>query len=100
MDKRSLNSLASFLEYIQIKSINFSLRFDAGRYIPGQFLFDTQGQPTSDEFQKEHVIQGQSGWLIEVDMRSYQDEAGNEKVYPTVKMALLAAIGLLREIKD
>lgn len=80
---------ARLLAACEQNSVRLKIEYDTGRHIPGEF-FDPKNpdDPT-------HVVQGPSGWNVEVDLRAEVDENGDEMLYPTIGDAIIAGANML-----
>lgn len=90
----NLQEALVFLLYTcEKEDISIDLRYNTGRYIPGELInFDD----ITAEPDPSTIRQGAKGWEVEVRAQSYVNDDGSEMLYPELKDAVIAGLALVK----
>jgi len=72
--------------------VPFTISFDTGRYVPGEYVF------YDDEESAKHVVQGPQGYRIEIGFEGTRGEDGKERLYSSIAEMFEAGLQLLYHI--
>ncbi|MDO8488388.1 MAG: hypothetical protein Q7S31_03710 [bacterium] len=81
--------LARLVSICLLNDVSFTVGFETGRFIPGNLVFSPEGKfILPDEQPAENIRQGPQGITVEVSGSQFTDEAGQPKLYPSIREAV------------